>query len=126
MKLNIPYFISKLSKLSLLIIYIFILLAYFPCDSLKFKIKEGPIDQAITLNVTYESPMREIDEERKYTMEELNYGRKVRRLEQKFSEDIELLKMVINVQNIQIDKLNEIIMVNHEIAKELLGTYKLK
>lgn len=124
MKLNIPYLINKIQKLSFLALIIFLLFAYFPCDSVKFKVKEAPIKQPVTLNVTYETPMRDLDEERKYTMEEINYGRKVRRLEQKFSEDIELLKMVINVQNIQFDKLNEIVMVNHEIAKELLGSNK--
>jgi hypothetical protein len=106
-------------------IYLIITLALLiisPLEAAKLKLKDGPIDQPITLNVTYESPMRDLNEERKYTIEHLNYARKVRRLAQKFSEDMDLLKMIINVQNIQIDKLNEIIMVNNEIAKEYLST----
>lgn len=87
--------------------------------SVKIKNSNDKDDKPMLLNVTYETPMRDLDEERKYTMEHLSYTKKVKRLEQKFSEDIELLKMIMNVQNSQIEKLNEIIMVNNEIANEI-------
>lgn len=79
-------------------------------------------EEPMLLNVTYTTPFRELEEQKKVTMEHLNYIKKVKRLEQKFAEDIELLKMIMNVQNSQIEKLNEIIMVNHIVTNELLNT----
>jgi hypothetical protein len=86
---------------------------------MRHKLKQDD-DKPILLNVSYVTPMRDLEEERKFTMEQLNYMKKVKRLEQKFSDDIELLKMIMNVQNTQIERLNEIVMVNNEIAKQLL------
>jgi hypothetical protein len=136
--INLVHFISnfrflldrnKLAHKNLLIFSIYLvitlmILMIVPLEATKIKVKDGPIDQPITLNVTYESPMRDLNEERKYTMEHLNYARKVKRLSQKFADDMDVLKMIMNVQNIQIDKLNEIIMVNNEIAKEYLHSGK--
>jgi hypothetical protein len=81
--------------------------------------------EPLLLNVTYSTPVRDLEEEKKYTMEHVNYMKKVKRLEKKFTDDIDLLKMIVNVQNIQIDKLNEVIMVNEEIAKGMLGGRKV-
>ena len=96
----------------------FMILLIMFCSSIR-SVKMKSSDKPMLLNVTYETPMRDLDEERKYTMEHLNYMKKVKRLEQKFSEDIELLKMIMNIQNSQIERLNEIVMVNNEIANEI-------
>ena len=85
-------------------------------------LKESPLDKPITLNVTYETPMRDLEEERKYTSEYLNYASKAKRLQHKIYQDVELLKMVMNVQNIQIEKLNEIIKSNSVIDFSFLST----
>lgn len=81
--------------------------------------------EPLLLNVTYSTPTRDLEEEKKFTMEHVNYMKKVKRLEQKFNDDIELLKMIANVQNIQINKLNEVVMVNEEVAKGLMGGRKV-
>jgi hypothetical protein len=73
----------------------------------------------LNLNVTYELPSRDLDEQRKFTMEHLNYIKKVKRLQQKFNDDLEMLKMILNVQNIQIQKLNEVVILNRELALQV-------
>ncbi len=53
--------------------------------------RDSVVEKPITLNVTYETPMRDLDEERRVTMEHLNYMKKVKILEQKFADDIDML-----------------------------------
>ena len=103
---------------SLLIMYV--ITQFSECANIRNKLRIGE-GEPMRINVTYYSPTRDLEEEKKYALEHVNYMKKVKRMEQKFQEDIELLKMVMNVQNIQIVKLNEIVMVNDEIAKELLS-----
>ena len=73
----------------------------------------------ILVNVTYETPLRDLDEERKYQLEHLNYLRKVKGLEEKYSNDIDALKMMMNIQNLEIEKLNEVIMANSAVAYQI-------
>jgi hypothetical protein len=103
---------------SILIMYVITRLS--ECANIRNKLRIGE-GEPMQLNVTYYTPTRDLEEEKKYALEHVNYMKKVKRMEQKFQDDIELLKMVMNVQNIQISKLNEVVMVNDEIAKELLA-----
>ncbi len=97
--------------------------------SLKIKDKlqltgSGSEPDPMLLNITYVTPMRDLDEERKYTGEHLHYMTKVKRLESKIMEDIDMMKEIMNTQNEQIDRLNEVLMVNYFTAKELEACHK--
>jgi len=65
-----------------------------------------------TMNVTYQNPLEDYDERKKYADEEINFKRRINEVEQKIEADSELLKMILNINNIQIQKLSEIINVN--------------
>jgi 5'-deoxynucleotidase YfbR-like HD superfamily hydrolase len=71
------------------------------------------------MNVTYEYPYRDIVEEEKYIEEHLRYVERVKQMENKFTKDMDLLRMMYNVQNAQIQKLSEIIFVNAALIKQI-------
>ena len=65
-----------------------------------------------TMNVTYQNPTEDYTERKKYVEEEIALKRRIGELEQKINADSDLLKMILNINNIQIQKLSEIINVN--------------
>jgi 5'-deoxynucleotidase YfbR-like HD superfamily hydrolase len=71
------------------------------------------------MNVTYEYPYRDLVEEEKYIEEHLRYIERVKQMENKFTNDMDLLRMMYNIQNAQIQKLNEIIGVNAALIKQI-------
>ncbi len=73
----------------------------------------------ILMNVTYEYPYRDLEEEQKYLEEHLKYIQRVKEIEKKFNQDMDLMRMMVNVQNSQIQKLSEIIGVNAALIKQL-------
>ena len=76
-------------------------------------------DKPILMNATYEYPYRDIVEEDKYIEEHLRYIERVKQMEYKFTKDMDLLRMMYNVQNAQIQKLSEIIGVNAALIKQI-------
>jgi hypothetical protein len=77
-------------------------------------------DEPITLNVTLEYPMNSFEEEKRYNEEFLRLKRDVRNAEEKIHSDMELFKMLVNIQNVQIQKVNEILNVNSAILKQAI------
>lgn len=71
------------------------------------------------MNVTYEYPYQDIIEQRKYVDEHYRYINRVKQMEDKFTKDMDLLRMMFNVQNAQIQKLSEIIGVNAALIKQI-------
>jgi hypothetical protein len=76
-------------------------------------------NKPILMNVTYESPWKDLQEERKFLDEHFKYMNKTKELEKKFTDDMNLLKMMFNIQNNQIYKLREIIEVNKAILSQV-------
>jgi hypothetical protein len=109
-------------RIFLFFICVGLMLILIACSNLKTEsnMHLGAREEPMLLNVTYETPMRDLDEERRFTMEHLNYYKKIKELETKFNQDIELVKMLVNLQNLQIDKLHEILNVNNSVAKRLV------
>lgn len=66
-------------------------------------------DKPILLNVTYTAPMRDPEEMEKYIKEYLSYTKRIKQMERKFIQDIDLIKTLLNIQSMQIDKVNEIL-----------------
>ena len=79
----------------------------------------------LSLNITYTHPMHDIDEQRKYAEEHISFIRKTKEIETKINSDYENLKMLLNVQNIQIEKINEIFHTNLAVLyKKLADDYQ--
>ncbi len=93
---------------------IFILI--FISQSLAVRLRQ---DKPILMNVTYEYPYEDLVEEQKYVEEHYRYIHRVKQLENKFTKDMDLLRMMFNVQNAQIQKLSEIIGVNVALIKQI-------
>jgi len=90
-----------------LLLYINILAKGGNCVVLKaFK------NKPFIMNVTYQNPLDDLNERKKYAQEEIAYKRRVREIEQKIEADSDLLKMILNINNIQIQKLSEVVNVN--------------
>lgn len=83
-------------------------------------VKQEPLE----MNVNYVTPTRDLDEEIKFTEEHLNYMKKIKDIENKFREDTDIIKMLANLQNIQINKLYEIINVNAATVDEFSNSIK--
>ena len=83
------------------------------------KLKQKKKDEPMSLSVTYVTPLRDYEEQKKYMEEHLNYSRNFKILEEKFNDDLETLKMMFNQQTNQIEKLNSIVNKNYASAREL-------
>lgn len=114
---------------NILLLFVFIIL------SNQFKIKhrmnirqdEENKPKPLLLNITYENPMHDLDEQRKYAYEHIMFNKKVKQVETKLIKDIENLKALLNVQNIQIEKLNEIYLINLGVLyQKIANDYKNK
>jgi len=68
--------------------------------------------KSFIMNVTYQNPLEDLNERKKYAQEEIAYKRRVREIEQKIEADSDLIKMILNINNIQIQKLSEVVNVN--------------
>lgn len=75
-------------------------------------------DGPISLNVTYETSSRDLEEQRKYGKEFLSYNKAVNQLENKFNQDLKLLKMLLNIQNMELEKLNQVVYANSAVIHE--------
>ena len=94
---------------------------------LKEEEEKGPTDRPLAVNITYENPMHDINEQRKYAADHLAFIKRTKQVESKLYSDIENLKMVMNVQNIQIEKINEIFYTNLAVLyQKLANDYKNK
>ena len=83
----------------------------------------------LSLNITYENPYHDLDEQKKYAQEHLAFIRKTKEIDDKVSRDYDNLKSIINVQNIQIEKINEIFYTNlailyQKLANDYASQYK--
>lgn len=76
-------------------------------------------DEPMSIEVTYVTPLRDLEEQTKYMEEHLNYVRNFKRTEDKLKDDIQTIKMMLNEQNTQIEKLNSIVHSNFATAREL-------
>lgn len=103
---------------------VILILSFVVVFSMRLKTQGDAPDKPILLNVTYESSWRDLDEQRKYSQEYVNYVKKVKEVEDKFNKDIDLFKRLMNIQNLQIQKLNEIIEVNSAIGYHLIEKTK--
>lgn len=93
---------------------ILILFCYFNLsECLRISTKEHP--NPMVLNVTYEFPMHDLTESRLHAKELFNYKNRAKELETKIEKDSQLLKMIMNVQNIQIQKMTEIYYLNQAL-----------
>lgn len=96
-------------------------------NQLNCKIKkeeENPntkVQNPLSLNITYEHPYHDIDEQRKYADEHIAFIRRTRDVENKLNREIENLKMILNVQNIQLQKINEIFYTNLAVLYQKLA-----
>jgi hypothetical protein len=112
----IKYFLKIKKQMKNFLITILLASIYISlCLSLKQKKKDEPM----SLTVTYVTPLRDYEEQKKYMEEHLNYSRNFKILEEKFNDDLETLKMMFNQQNNQIEKLNSIVHTNFASAREL-------
>ena len=73
-------------------------------------LKDKPVP--FTMNVTYQNPIEDYTERKKFADEEINFKRRINELEQKLVADSDLLKMILNINNVQIQKLSEVVNVN--------------
>jgi hypothetical protein len=81
----------------------------------------------LSLNITYEHPYHDIEEQRKYADQHILFVRRTKEVENKLTTEIENLKMLMNVQNIQIQKINEIFYTNLAVLyQKLANDYKQK
>jgi hypothetical protein len=76
-------------------------------------------DKPINLDVTYEHPWKDLNERKKFYDEFFKYTKKTKEVEKKLTGDMELLKMLFNIQNNQILQLRQIIEVNKAILNQL-------
>jgi hypothetical protein len=83
--------------------------------SVRIKQQEKPV----TMNVTYEYPWKDLEEQKKFNEEHFKYIDKTKEIEKKITDDMDLLRMMFNIQNTQIYKLREVIEVNKAILKQL-------
>lgn len=66
----------------------------------------------LVMNVTYQNPLNDYDERKHYLDEERYLKKRIDEIEEKIEADSELLKMIFNVNNVQIQKLSEVVNVN--------------
>lgn len=133
---------NKVSTLAHLLLLIFIIQLNIQ-DTLNFKIKSksrtntlittktnllgDDKSKPLSLNITYEHPYHDIDEQRKYADQHILFVRRTKEVENKLVTEIENLKMLMNVQNIQIQKINEIYYTNLAVLyQKLANDYKQK
>lgn len=88
------------------------------------KLNNNPLN----LNVTFKNSGRELNEMRKYQEEHVEWVKRVKFVENKIKTEFINLKMMSNVQNIQIQKLNEIFYGNlaslyFKLAKDFAPKY---
>jgi hypothetical protein len=93
----------------------FVMLLFLKCYVFSVRLMEKPL----FLNVTYESPWKDLEEDRKFMDEHFKFINKTKEIGKKFTDDMNLLKMMFNIQNNQIYKLREIIEVNKAIINQL-------
>ena len=79
--------------------------------------KEEP---PMEITVNYVTPLRDLTEQTKYMEEHLNYVRNFKQMDWKLKDDIETLKMMLNQQTTQIEKMNSIVNTNYAAARKLL------
>lgn len=116
-----------------------VLLSIFIISSYNFKLKSRSGNRMkitqedenkpkpLLLNITYENPLHDLDEQRKYAYEHIAFNKKVKQIESSLIKDIENLKALLNVQNIQIEKLNEIYLINLGVLyQKIANDYKNK
>lgn len=90
---------------------LFSLFNYSSCIRIAHKEHPDPM----VLNVTYEFPIHDLTERRLHAKELFNYKNRAKELEIKIEKDSQLLKMILNVQNIQIQKMTEIYYLNQAL-----------
>ena len=98
MKVTKNCFLDIIQQILLVYIFLFKIIS-----SANIRAKEHP--NPMVLNVTYEFPFNDITERRLHAKETFNYKNRIKELETKIEKDSQLLKMILNVQNIQIQKM---------------------
>jgi hypothetical protein len=109
---------KQMKNFLLTIIFLLIHISFTISSNLRKK------DEPLSLTVTYVTPLRDYEEQKKYMEEHLYYARNFKILEDKFNEDLETLKMMLNQQTTQIEKLNSIVHTNFASARELKSNKK--
>lgn len=108
MKVDKSSFLENIQILLIINIYLFKI-----SSSANIRAHQHP--NPMTLNVTYEFPFNDITEKRLHAKETFNFKNRVKELETKIEKDSQLLKMILNVQNIQIQKMTEVYYLNQAL-----------
>ena len=78
------------------------------------------------MTINYQSHYRDLKEKQKYAEENISFIKKTKQIENKVLTEIQKLKMMMNIQNIQIEKLNEIFQSNLNLLYRKIGNIASK
>lgn len=83
-------------------------------------------DDQLEMTINYQSHYRDLKEKEKYAKENISFIKNTNKIESKILTEIQKLKMMMNIQNIQIEKLNEIFQSNLNLLYRKIANRETK
>ncbi len=88
--------------------------------------ENNPSNDPLEMTINYQSHYRDLKEKQKYAQENISFIKKTKQIENKILTEIQKLKMMMNIQNIQIEKLNEIYQSNLNLLYRKIANTETK